>query len=112
MMQPWQRNVLINKYIADCKMYELNEMIDSDIFDEEQKQLMQEEVNNLESYIGICTKRLKNVDPVDIAKDGYQFIDLVLIPFKYRLIQQEGNCHPHARFSQVEKLQKTGNRSC
>lgn len=68
MMQPWQRNVLINKYIADCKMYELNEMIDSDIFDEEQKQLMQEEVNNLESYIGICTKRLKGVDPVDIAK--------------------------------------------
>ena len=68
MMQPWQRNVLINKYIADSKLYELNEMIDSNRFDENQKQLMQEEANNLESYIEICTKRLEGVDPVDIAR--------------------------------------------
>ena len=67
-MQPWQRNVLINKYIADNKLYELNEMLDSDIFDENQKQLMQKEADNLESYIKICTERLEGVSVEDIAQ--------------------------------------------
>ena len=67
-MQPWQRNVLIDKYIADSKVYQLNEMIESDKFTEEQKQLFEIQIQNLEKYIESCTKLLSDVDPNDILE--------------------------------------------
>lgn len=67
-MQPWQRNLLIDKYIADSKIYSLNEMCESDKFTEEQKQIFASQIKNFEEYIESCTKLLSDIDETDILK--------------------------------------------